>query len=127
LLKEMKFQVSFIWYYDPCGIIFEMRIKNKNAPYVHAPKPKIEKFMNQTEWESNTLVEIEQQDPLVIISQMTTPQVPKEKRPRKDSSPPITEVSAEDFQLYTKRPKTSHTPDTSCEKEIKSTATMKDD
>jgi hypothetical protein len=58
---------------------------------------------------------------------MTTPQVPKEKRPRKDSSPPITEVLAEDFQLHTKRPKTSHTPDTAGEKEIKSTATMKDD
>jgi hypothetical protein len=44
-----------------------------------------------------------------------------------DSSPPITEVSAEDFQLHTKRPKTNHTPDMASEKEIKSTATMKDD
>jgi hypothetical protein len=58
---------------------------------------------------------------------MTTPQVPKEKRPRKDSSPPITEVSAEDFQLHTKRPKKCYTPDTTGEKEIKSTTTMKDD
>jgi hypothetical protein len=123
----MKFFVTFIWHYDPCRTISEMSIKNKNAPYVHAPKPKIEKFVNQMEWEPNTLVEIEQQDPSVIISQMTTPQVPKEKGPRKDSSPPITDVSAEDFQLHTKRPKTSHTPDTAGEKEIKSTATMKDD
>jgi hypothetical protein len=127
MLKEMKFFVSFIWHYDPCGIISEMRIKNKNVPYVHTRKPKIEKFMNQTEWELNTLVEIEQQDPSIIISQTTTPQVPKEKRPRKDTSPSITEVSAEDFQLQTKRPKTSLTPDTVGEKEIQSTATMKDD
>jgi hypothetical protein len=127
LLKEMKFFVSFIWHYDLCGIISEMRIKNKNVPYVHTPKPKIEKFMNQTEWESNTLVEIEQQYPSVIVSQTTTPQVPKEKRPRKDTSPSITEFSAEDFQLHTKRTKTSLTPDTAGEKEFQSTATMKDD
>jgi hypothetical protein len=69
----MKLQVSFIWHYDPCGIISEMRIKNKNIPYVHTPKPEIEKFVNQTEWEPNTLVEIEQQDPSLTVSQMTTP------------------------------------------------------
>jgi hypothetical protein len=90
LLKEMKFFVSFIWH--PYGIISEMRVKNKNVPYIHTPKPKIEKFSNLTEWEPNTLVKVEQQDPLVIISQITTPQVPKEKRPRKDTSPSITEV-----------------------------------
>jgi hypothetical protein len=60
LLKEMKLQVIFIWHYDPCGIISEMRIKNKKIPYVHTSKPEIEKFANQTEWEPNTLVEIEQ-------------------------------------------------------------------
>jgi hypothetical protein len=54
-------------------IISEMRIKNKNISYVHTPKPEIEKFANQTEWELNTLVEIEQQDPSVIVSQMITP------------------------------------------------------
>jgi hypothetical protein len=83
--------------------------------------------VNQIEWELNTLVEIEQQDPSVIISHTTTLYVPKEKRPRKDTSPSVTEVSAEDFQLHTKRPKSSHTPDTAGEKEIQSTATMKDD
>jgi hypothetical protein len=55
----MKFHVSYIWYDDPCRIISEMRVKNKNAPYVHTPKPEIEKFTNQIEWEPNTLVEIE--------------------------------------------------------------------
>ena len=114
----MKFFVSFIWHYDPCGIISEMRIKNKNIPYVHTSNPQIEKFSNQTEWEPNTLVETEQQDLSVTISQMTTPQVPKEKRPRKDTSPSITEVSSEEFQLHTKRPKTSQAPDTAGEKGI---------
>jgi hypothetical protein len=59
LLKEMKFFFSFIWHYDPCRIIIDMRIKNKNIPCVHTPNPEIEKFANQTEWETNTLVEIE--------------------------------------------------------------------
>jgi hypothetical protein len=127
LLKQMKFHVSFIWHYDPCEIIFEMSIKNKNVSYVHTPKPEIEKFENQTELEPNTLVEIEQQYPSVSISQTTTPQVPKEKRSRKDTSPFVTEVSAEDFQLHTKRPKASHTHDMTGEKEIQSTTTMKDD
>jgi hypothetical protein len=40
-LKEMKFQVSFIWNYDPCEIIYEMRVKHKIVPYVHTPKPEI--------------------------------------------------------------------------------------
>jgi hypothetical protein len=57
-----------------------------------------------------------------FISQTTTPQVPKEKRPRKDISPSITEVSAEDFQVYKKRPKTSHTTDRSGEEETQSTS-----
>jgi hypothetical protein len=59
LLKEMKFFVSFTWHYDPCGIISEMRIKNKNIPYVHISRPEVEKFANQTEWEPNSLVEAE--------------------------------------------------------------------
>jgi hypothetical protein len=50
---------------------------------------------------------------LASISQTTTPQVPVEKRPRKDVSPSVTEVSADDFQVYRKIPKTSHTPDRS--------------
>jgi hypothetical protein len=93
----MKFDSSFIWHYDPCGIIAEMRSKNKSSPYAHMLKPEIEKFVNQTEWEVNTLEDIEQQSPLAMISQTTTPQVPKEKIPRKDVSPSVTEVSAEDF------------------------------
>jgi hypothetical protein len=95
--KEMKFSISFPWHYDPCGIIPETRIKNKISPYAHVPKPEIEKFMNQTKWEMNTLEDLEQQPPSASVSKTSTPQVPVEKRPRKEVSPSVTEVSAEDF------------------------------
>ena len=61
MLKEMKLFTSFTWHYDPCGIISEMRVRNKNIPYVHESKPEIEKFTNQTVWVPDTLVEMEQQ------------------------------------------------------------------
>ena len=48
MLKEMKFFMSFPWHYDPYGIISEMRVKNKNIPYVHEARPEVEKFANQT-------------------------------------------------------------------------------
>jgi hypothetical protein len=66
----------------------------------------------------------EQQSPPAIISQTTTPQIPKEKIPRKDVSPSVTEVSAEDFQVYKKRPKTTHTTDRSGEEETQSTTVV---
>jgi hypothetical protein len=101
LLKEMKFGSSFPWHYDPCGIIAKMRLRNKISPYAHVPKPEIEKFMNQIEWEVNTLEDAEQQSPLDILSQTTTPQIPKEKKP-----------------------KTSHTNDRSREEETWSTTVV---
>jgi hypothetical protein len=104
-----------------CRIISEMRIKNKNIPYVHESRPEVEKFANQTGWEPNTLVETEQQEHPVTVSQTTTPEAPKEKRPRQDLSPLVTKVSLEEFQLHTKRPKTSPAPDPAREKEIPST------
>jgi hypothetical protein len=73
------------------------------------------------------LVEAEQQDPLATVSQTTTPQVPKEKRPRQDLSPPVTEVSSEEFQLHTKRPKTISAPSPTGEKEAPSTTVTKVD
>jgi hypothetical protein len=90
MLKEMKmkFSMRLPWHYDPCVIISEMRVKNKNIPYVQE---------HQTVWEPNTLVEVEQQDPPTNVSQTTMPQVPKEKRPRQDLSSPVTEVSSEEF------------------------------
>jgi hypothetical protein len=72
LLKEMKFFMNFTWHYDPCRIISNMRIKNRNIPYVHESRPEVEKFANQTGWEPTTLVEIEQHEPSLTISQTTT-------------------------------------------------------
>jgi hypothetical protein len=102
----------------------ETRLRNKISPYAHVPKPEIEKFMNQTEWEVNTLEDSEQQPPSASVSQTITPQVPAEKRTRKDVSSSVTEVSAEDFQVYKKRPKTSHTTDRSGEEETQSTTVV---
>jgi hypothetical protein len=124
LLQDMKFRKSFPWHYDPCGIIAETRLKNKISPYAHVPKPEIEKFMNQTEWEENTLTDTKQQPSPVSISQEITPQVPIEKIPRHEVSPSVTEVSTEDFQVYRKRPKTSHTPDRFGGEETQSTIIM---
>jgi hypothetical protein len=59
MLKEMKLFTSFTWHYDPCRIISEMRVKNKNVPYAHESKPEIEKFANQTVWMPDTLLEVE--------------------------------------------------------------------
>jgi hypothetical protein len=59
LLKEMKFNTIFIWRYDPSGIITEMRLKNKISPYPHTLKLEIKKYVNQKEWEVNTLVDTE--------------------------------------------------------------------
>jgi hypothetical protein len=72
MLKEMKLFTSFLWHYDPCEIISEMWVKNKNILYVHEPKPEIE-FANQTVWMPNTLVEVEQQVPPTTVQPTTRP------------------------------------------------------
>jgi hypothetical protein len=36
-----------------------MWVKNKNILYVHEAKPEIEKFVNQTVWFPDTLIEVE--------------------------------------------------------------------
>jgi hypothetical protein len=59
MLWEMKFFMRFTWHYDPCGIISEIRVKNKNIPYVHEARPEVEKFTNQTTWKPDTLVEVQ--------------------------------------------------------------------
>jgi hypothetical protein len=125
MLREMKFFLSFPWHYDPCGIISEMRVKNKNILYVHESKPKIEKFANQIVWVPDTLIEVEQQVPPTTVPPTTMPQVPKEKRPRQESSPPVTKVSSEEFQLHTKRPKTTTVPNPMVEKEAPPTTVVK--
>jgi hypothetical protein len=121
LLREMKFPTSFAWHYDPYGIISEMRVRNKTAPYAHEPRPEIEKFANKTEWEPDTLedvepvVRMEQQGPSTSALPATTPQALKEKRPRQESSPPVTEVSTEEFQIHSKKLKTISTSSTTAE------------
>jgi hypothetical protein len=95
-----------------------MRVKNKNIPYVHESMPEIEKFANQTVWVPDTLVEVEQPVPPTTVLPTSTPQVPKEKMPRQESSPPVTEVSSEEFKLHTKRPKTVSVPGTTVEQEV---------
>jgi hypothetical protein len=115
ILKEMKFSTSFVWHYDPHGIISDMRVKNKNAPYVHESKPEIEKFANQAVWLPDTLLDLEQQGPSTSALPATTPQVLKEKRPRQESSPPVTEVSPEEFQIHSKKLKTISTTGTTAE------------
>lgn len=102
-----------------------MWVKNKNVPYVHVSKPEIEKFANQTVWVPDTLVEVEQQVPLTNVPPTTMPQVPKEKRNRQESSPPVIEVSSEEFQLHTKRPKTTIVPSPMGEKEAPPTMVIK--
>jgi hypothetical protein len=127
LLREMKFITSFPWHYDPHGIISEMRVKNKNAPYVHEPRPEIEKYANQTDWEPDTLEDVgpvirsEQQGPSSSALPANTPQALKEKRPRQESSPPVIEVSTEEFHIHSKKPKTVSTVDTTAATTILST------
>jgi hypothetical protein len=127
MLREMKFLTSFTWHYDPCGIISEMRVKNKNVPYAHEPKPEIERFANQTEWEPIHLVDVEPQmlrwksrcppsEPPTA-----TPQNPKEKRPRQESSSPVTEVSSEEFKCTPKGQKQFQRPAQRVEQEVSAT------
>jgi hypothetical protein len=124
LLKQMSFTQSFTWTYDPFGVISELRVKQRSTPYAHIQKPEVEKYMNQTEWQENTLLETEEQPPPVTASHTNTPQMKTEKRERKEVSPSVTEVSAEDFQVYRKRAKTSHAPDLLKEGEMQSTIVM---
>jgi hypothetical protein len=73
ILKGMNFSTSFIWCYDPHGIISDMRVKNRNTPYTHEPKPDIEKFANQVVWLPDTLLDLEQQAPSTSMLPATTP------------------------------------------------------
>jgi hypothetical protein len=70
------------------------------------------------------LVEVQQQAPLTIVPPTTMPQVPKDKSSRQDLSPPVTEVSSEEFQLHSKRPKTSSVPGPTGEKKASPTTVI---
>jgi hypothetical protein len=69
LLRQMKFPLSFTWSYDPFGIISQLRTKHNTTPYVHTQTPEIERYMNQVEWEENTLQELEEKHVSMTTSQ----------------------------------------------------------
>ena len=75
-LLEFKFEQSFLWNYDPQGILSKLRVKCKLTPFIHESKPEIEKFSNQIEWVENTLTEAVKQrntsQPLEISKQLET-------------------------------------------------------
>ena len=120
----MNFTRSFTWNYDPFGVRLELRVKQKRTPYAHVHKCEVEKYMNQIDWQENTLLETEEQPSPVTASHTRTPQIQTKKREMTEVSPSVIEVSAEDFQVYRKRAKTSHTPDLLKEGEMKSTIVM---
>lgn len=76
ILKEIKFNLSFTWSYDPCGIISKLKMENKITPYIHTSRPEIEKYANQLELIENTLQEVEEH--LFSTSSLQTP-TPHEK------------------------------------------------
>ena len=67
------------------------------------------------------MLELEQQVPSTSALPATTPQVLKEKRPRQESSPPVTEVSSKEFKMHAKKPRTVPTTGMTVEQEITTT------
>jgi hypothetical protein len=124
LLKQMSFTQSFTWNYDPFGVISNLKVKQKNTHCARIHKPEVEKYMNQTEWQEKTLLETKEQPAPVPASHNNTPQMKTKNRARNEVSPSVTEVSAEDFQVYRKRAKTSHAPDFLKEGEMQSIIVM---
>jgi hypothetical protein len=66
-------------------------------------------------------VGVEKQVPSTSAPPTATPQNPKEKRPRQESSSPVTEVSSEEFKMHAKKPRTVSTTGTTVEQEITTT------
>jgi len=58
-LEANKILQSFMWQYDPHGVINKLRLKVKLGPFIHHPKPDIERFSNQSKWLENTLIDID--------------------------------------------------------------------
>ena len=57
----MKFLLSFTWANNPFGLISKLSAEKNTTPYIHTQRPELEKFMNQIEWEDNSLQEEEEQ------------------------------------------------------------------
>jgi len=59
ILQQMKFSSSFMWQYDPNGVINKLRLKFKLSPFMHESRQDIERYGNQSEWLENTLIDVE--------------------------------------------------------------------
>lgn len=57
ILQSLKFQLNFVWRYDPLEFITKKRQKVKLGPFIHHPIPEIEAYENKIEWVENTLVD----------------------------------------------------------------------
>ena len=110
LLKEINFQLSFTWSYDPFGIISSLRVEQNTTPYSHTPMPKIEKFMKKYQWEENNLQEVQEQILSTTTSQTPVPQEKRDKRPIEEDYSLVTEIEAKQFLIYTKKPKNNPPP-----------------
>lgn len=73
----------------------------KTTPYNHTPRPEIEKFRNQEQWEENTLQEEEEH--VLPPSTLQTPisQTKHDKRPREGSSSSV--IGEKEFIHYQKK------------------------
>ena len=78
----------------------------KTTPYAHTPKPEIEQYMNQGEWQENTLQEVEEQVLSRTTSEIPIPREKIDKRLREDDYPSVTKFSAKEFKIYRKKIKT---------------------
>ncbi len=48
-----------MWQYAPHGVINKLKFKVKLGPFIHHPRPDIERYANQFEWLENTLIDME--------------------------------------------------------------------
>ena len=48
ILQQMNFKSSFMWQYDPNGVINKLRLKFKLSYFMHESRVYIEKYANQS-------------------------------------------------------------------------------
>ena len=58
-MQQMRFKNSFMWQYDPHGVINKLRIRVKLGPFIHHSRPEIGRFSNQSEWSEKTLIDMD--------------------------------------------------------------------
>jgi len=105
-LKEMQFNLSFTWSYDPLGVIPKLRVEKKSTTYFHTCRPEIERYKNQIQWARNTLQEPEEH--LMSTQTLHTPVTQEKigKRNKEEESLLVIDIPSEDFKIiYRKRTK----------------------